>query len=249
MQHGALAKALCPKNTNICLASGTGDLEVTFDVLDRVKSQRLAPKPLSFINTVSNATCYYLTQQFALDAASTFVSKQCFALESAFAQARLDAHAFGQASTLIGAVDALTTPMKTHAMRLGVPASAALAEGSHWFRMGARDSSQSAIGWLEDVSYHRNAQAAIKALEHLPGTGRVWSAKGFWLDNDNYTAINTAINGSPYKRERTSLGFYETSIGQVLVDFLSREDIGSDRLISIQSDHAGRICTLIVRRA
>src|SRR5689334_1064617 len=87
---GQCAKASIPQNTAVFLASGRGDLEVTLDVLEQLFLHAQAPKPLSFINTVSNAACYYIAQQLKLQSRSSFVCNRHFAFESALQLACTD---------------------------------------------------------------------------------------------------------------------------------------------------------------
>ena len=58
--HGQTA----PAETAVYLSSGRGDLEVTLDVLTQMIVDGQPPKPLSFINTVSNSACYYVARHF-----------------------------------------------------------------------------------------------------------------------------------------------------------------------------------------
>lgn len=241
-------RALAP-DTDICLTSGSGDFDVTFDVLTRVLRDRQAPKPLSFINTVSNAACYYLTKQFDLHGASTFVSRRAFALESAFAQALLNARAFGQTASLVGGVDVLTQPFDTHAERLGVSEQTPLAEGAHWFLIGQAAESDAPLGWLEDVRFFPDAAAASDQLRAENEAGRThYLYQGFWLAESDADSLRSACGARNYDPLAKPAGFYETANGVVLADFLTRPDMAGARLIHAQADDSGRICLLYLRR-
>ena len=64
------------------LGSGRGDLEVTIEVMQTLLRDGQPPKPLSFINTVSNAACYYVAQNLKVLGRSSFVCNRYFAFES-----------------------------------------------------------------------------------------------------------------------------------------------------------------------
>src|SRR5262245_23108268 len=60
-------------DTAVYIASRRGDLEVTIEVMEQVFRDGQQPKPLSFINTVSNAACYYVARHFGLHGRSCFI--------------------------------------------------------------------------------------------------------------------------------------------------------------------------------
>ncbi|MBB33842.1 MAG: hypothetical protein CME88_06885 [Hirschia sp.] len=239
-----------PPDTNIYLTSGSGDFDVTFEVLERVLRDRQAPKPLSFINTVSNAACFYLTKQFDLHGASTFVSRRCFALESAFSQALLDAYGAGQTSSLVGSADVLTIPLDIHAARLGVSADEPLAEGAHWFLLSRSQDDSACLGWLEDVRYYRDIDEACSVLESLKASNETPTliAKGYWMSDASFTSLQSASDAGVFVPHLSPSGFYETASGLTISDFLGREDCKGHRLVHAQVDEAGRVCLLTIRR-
>ena len=53
-------------DTSVYLTSGRGDMEMTAEVMIQLYRDGMPPRPLSFINTVSNSACFYIAKQFAL---------------------------------------------------------------------------------------------------------------------------------------------------------------------------------------
>lgn len=126
-----------PSDTAMWLASGAGDMNVTVEVLERICREQQSPKPLSFINTVSNAACFYLANRFGLAGSTAFVSRRALPLQAAMQAALIEGLVNGFSGALVGAVDEATTPLDLHRRRLGLPDDVAAGEGSWWFRFGS----------------------------------------------------------------------------------------------------------------
>jgi hypothetical protein len=155
-QHAAQAE------TAVYLTSGRGDLETTLEVLTQMVEHGLPPKPLSFINTVSNSACFYVAKQFALQGRSQFVTR-CYApLESALQLATLDLHTDVVRTALVGSVDICTQPLCDHRQRIDVAQDTLVGEGSHWFLLAQRDAADSAIATVD----HLVTLADRNALTH-----------------------------------------------------------------------------------
>jgi len=112
---GRCAGQSLPQDTAVFLTSGRGDLEVTMDVLEQLFVHAQPPKPLSFINTVSNAACYYIAQQLKLQSRSGFACNRHFAFESALQLAVSDFEQGIIRSALVGTVDVVVPPFENGA--------------------------------------------------------------------------------------------------------------------------------------
>lgn len=125
------AQVILP-DCGVYLASAHGDIGISQDVIGRVVDQSGLPKPLSFVNTVSNAASFYVAQNLDLHGRSCFAISQGFEFEAALRLAHFDLEQRRGRQALVGCVDECTLPLAAHRQRLGLPADAALAEGSHW---------------------------------------------------------------------------------------------------------------------
>ncbi|TNF35838.1 MAG: hypothetical protein EP312_02765, partial [Gammaproteobacteria bacterium] len=94
-----------PADTAVYLSSGRGDLEITLEVLKDMVEHGMPPKPLSFINTVSNSACFYIARTFGLHGRSQFVTRRHAPLESALQLAQLDLNQHTVNTALVGTVD------------------------------------------------------------------------------------------------------------------------------------------------
>lgn len=129
-----------PRGTGVYTSSARGDLQVTLDVVEPLFREGQVPKPLSFVNTVSNATNFYVARHFELEGPSNSVSHLRFAFESALELAVMDMETGRIDSALVGSVDVVTAPVTEHRQRLGLTEDTVVAEGSHWawLRVGKR---------------------------------------------------------------------------------------------------------------
>ena len=65
-------------------------MSATLEIMTQLFRDGQTPKPLNFVNTVSNAACFYLAQHLSLQARSNFVCNRYFAFESVLQLAALD---------------------------------------------------------------------------------------------------------------------------------------------------------------
>jgi hypothetical protein len=138
MQLAIIGAARCmkginvPRDTGVYLASGRGDLEIIQDVLEQVFRDGQSPKPLHFVNTVSNAACFQVAKVLGLEGRSSFTCHPTCAIENTLRLALADLDVGSADRILVGTVDAAIAPLEIHRVRLGVPADTLLGEGSHW---------------------------------------------------------------------------------------------------------------------
>lgn len=240
-QHSA------PAATSVYLTSGRGDLEITLDVLEQMVEHGLPPKPLSFINTVSNSACFYLAKHFGLHGRSNFVTRRCAPLESVLQLAALDIGTGATQTALVGSVDICTAPLTDHRRRLAVPEHTAVGEGSHWFL-------------LANEGYPATALATVNNLLLLPDRAALQQ----WLTvqwtntqaSDNtvlacgqHVDVSTAawlqaLTGCAVWPASSNLPWYDSHCGHTLGQFLQLRP--ARQLLHIDGDSDGRFNVLQV---
>ncbi len=118
--------------TAVYLASENGDMETQIDVLNAMYREQQPPKPLSFINTVSNAACFYIGNAFHLSGESSFISAVGLAFERALSVALVDLQLGRVPAALVGVVDICYLPLQQHRIRIGAEPDYSVGEGSTW---------------------------------------------------------------------------------------------------------------------
>ena len=186
-------------NTAVYLSSERGDLEITLEVLEQMIEHGLPPKPLSFINTVSNSACFYIAKHFGLHGRSQFVTRRYAPLASALQLAMLDLHTGSVNTALVGSVDICTEPLDDHRKRLGVAADTNIGEGSHWFLLGNNQHPSAAIATLDTVLQ----LADNTALQQ-------WLTAQQFIPSNTVLACGQHVNNNTAKELHALCGFNHT---------------------------------------
>jgi hypothetical protein len=235
-----------PSNTGVFLASARGDLELTTDTINQVFRNGAAPKPLNFVNTVSNAAAFYVAQCLKLSGRSSFVCNRYFAFESAL-QLALCALQLGELeAALIGTVDGVVAPLHQQRRRLQLHSDTPLAESSHWLYL-TRANASSAVSQLS-VEHCNDWDQLLAQLETLPVNkaplqicaGQTLSPsddeKLLYLLEDKYPSLTLR------RLDKKHPGYYATqSAGEMNAFIRSNENAA---LLHINSDRLGRYCVL-----
>jgi len=236
-----------PEGTGVYTGSARGDLQVTLDVVEPLFRSGQRPKPLSFVNTVSNATNFYIARQFGLAGPSNFVSHLHFAFESALDLAVVSMEAGRLHSALVGSVDVVTAPVAEHRRRLGVSEDTVVGEGSHWIwlRQGARPAD--ALAELQVVRQFRGPGDFTEWLSRvrLPRDAAVVTAESC---ADPVSLDEILAQAGLLRRPTTSdAAYYGSRSGAALGDFLRAS--GEEYLLHLNMDpDDGRMAVMLARR-
>lgn len=146
-----------PSSAAVYLSSGRGDMEITLDILSNIFLDKQPPRPLSFINSVSNAACFYIASELDLDGMSQFVTSKYLAFESALFLAYTDMQQSRCPAALVGAVDGVIPPIETHRARLSLAENTPVAEASHWIQLEADSKNNSPLAKVEACFYYSDS--------------------------------------------------------------------------------------------
>jgi hypothetical protein len=226
----------------VYLTSGSGDVEATVGVLNTIYRQAEPPRPLSFINTVSNAACFYIAQSLQLNGASSFVSSRYFTVETSLRVALLALEQGQQKAALVGAVDSVVLPIEEHRQRLGISAQTDVAEGSHWFQLVADASDRTVLATLDAVQHFTDREALSSWLAELPVEADDCLALGLSIASDeaDYWLVET---GLPPFNFREPPAYFKSLAGLVFCEFVRR---GAGRLIYLNRDPVGRYMAVVI---
>jgi hypothetical protein len=139
--------------TGLYLSSIYGSLNNSLDVLKDMFKDGGVPSPLKFVNTVSNAACFHLAEQLALQANNQFIARDDFALEGCLKFAELDLQLGRIEAALVGVVCEVGLPLVTHRQRLlasgvSITADEHLGEASHWLLLANKIQGQEPLARL-----------------------------------------------------------------------------------------------------
>ncbi|HTP39219.1 MAG TPA: hypothetical protein VMI92_06550 [Steroidobacteraceae bacterium] len=236
-----------PTETAVYLASGRGDLELTLEIMTQLFKGGHSPKPLNFVNTVSNAACFYVAQLLQLQSRSNFVGSRHFAFESVLQLAVQDLEAAVVDSALVGSVDIASAPLDEHRRRLGVPPGTRMGEASHWLWMGAPHRARPRLGDLLAARHFADRSALLQWIgQQQLGSGKCLLACGQFLDAADFDLLRTESGVAGVFVYRSQLPYYDSQSAAVIGEFLRAPDAG--QLLHLNADHNGRYSALLVRR-
>lgn len=237
-----------PAHTAIYMSSRRGDLETNIEVLEHLFAHRQAPKPLSFINTVSNASCYYVARHFGLHGRSCFLTGVCFSFETALQTALLDMEAGLVRSALVGGLDTVTTPVAVDRKRLGLSGDAPMAEASHWLWLeaGAPASGDTVLDAAEAFADRAALIAWLIARGLDPA--RTLFAAGQFLTPGDAAAIQSEARLTRVFAYREGLAYYDGQAGAALGAFKHARDLDGCTMAHINGDAEGRYAVFVARR-
>ncbi|MEJ0099219.1 MAG: hypothetical protein WDO12_05505 [Pseudomonadota bacterium] len=239
--------ATVPADTAVYFASGRGDFETTLEVMATLFRDGGTPKPLSFVNTVSNAACYYVARSLRLQSRSNFVCNRNLAFESVLQLALMDVETHAATSALVGSVDAVTTPLAEYRQRLHLAADTPLAEGSHWLWIGPARDDRPRIGEVTAMEYFGDAPmlSAWIAARRLDAHDCAFATGQFIDAGDARTLADTA-GLSGFFDYRDGRGYYDSQSGAAIADFLAGS--GHTQLLHVNADATGGFGVMLVTR-
>lgn len=240
-----------PPATAVYCTSGRGDLEITIDVMKTLFRDGQPPKPLSFINTVSNSACYYIARQFGLHGRSNFICNRHFAFESALQLALLDLRAGLVDSALVGAVDVAVAPLRDHRRRLGLDETMPVAEGSHWLWLQRAPTTVSAPQLLEARQFADRDALNVWLRKLAPQHAAIELASGQFLSTGISDDLAEAHGFGATLDYRTGRGYYDSQSGAAISTFLQQSNrLSQDQplLLHLNGDPDGRFSAMLVRR-
>lgn len=237
-----------PAHTAIYMSSRRGDLETNVEVLENLFAHQLSPKPLSFINTVSNASCYYVARHFGLHGRSCFITGVCFSFEMTLQAALLDFETGQVRSALAGGLDTVASPVDVDRRRLGLAPGAPVAEGSHWVWLEARESAPGDVV-LDAVEAFPDRAAALAWLkaQRFDAAHTVF-APGQYLTPADAAALQQEAGISRTFAYRAKLDYYDGQAGAALSAFAADPALDGSAMIHLNGDPEGRYAVFAARR-
>jgi len=235
-----------PKDTAVYLSSGRGDLELTVEIMTELFARSQTPKPLAFVNTVSNAACFYVAQLLALQSRSNYVCNLYFAFESALQLAVTDLRLGNTTSALIGSIDVVTQPVAEHRQRLKLAPDVEVGEGTHWLWLGRHDAGKSRMGELVTAQHFDNRDALLEWVKQKQSDDLALSF-GQHIDAAEQNRLQSLIGHNQLFDYRKHRAYYDSHSGAVIGEFL-RSDCIAQTLLHINTDSDGRYSVMLVKR-
>ncbi len=229
--YQAVGEKKLDKETALFMASGQGNLAVFKRLRDQRYIHKQPPKPVDFINSLSNTSGFYVAQYFDLHGKNLNVSRLGFVAEMTLLLAQNDLELGKEEQVLLGGVDELQEPAAFTRRTLGIADETLLGEGSNWMLLSREH--EGALASV-DVAKQKMALAEVKAhLQSMNPACKV--AFGFRCTE---AMIAEILEGE--ERERfmydAACGFYETRTLYALNTFI-KEGEGELLFINVYEEN------------
>ncbi|WP_345976823.1 beta-ketoacyl synthase N-terminal-like domain-containing protein [Sulfurimonas sp. HSL3-7] len=214
-------------HTALYMASGQGNLAVFNRLRDQRYIDHQPPKPIDFINSLSNTAGFYVAQFLGLHGKNLNLAQHGFVAEMALLLAQNDLRLGKEDQVLIGGVDELLQPASFTRKFLGICDGRELGEGSNWMLLNTRK--EGALASLEVVSGVMSLTEVKQHLEAVTKTTKV----AFGL-RCNEAAVNALLEGNALERfcYESGCGFYETAAFYAMNRFIEE---GEGRMLFIEN--------------
>ncbi|MDK9706459.1 MAG: hypothetical protein OEL83_05355 [Desulforhopalus sp.] len=230
--------------TAVYLSTENGNLGDTENVLHQIFRENSFPKPLNFINTMSNTASFYVAQSLQTLGRSITVSSKNVAFERGLELARVDFALQHIQEALIGGVDeALFSRKKFTEKYHASYHSVKLVEGSSWLYCTARKAG--AIGEILDVATFRDREQAL-AWASSAASGHTVLAFGILMTPPDKELFRKQCGNHEELDYITRFGYYETSSAFAVGHFLKTSS--KARLLHINCDTRGQYSCVACQR-
>lgn len=233
-----------PAETAVYMTSRRGDLEVTLEVMEPLFKHGEPPKPLSFINTVSNAACFYVARHFGLHGRSCFLSNTHFSFEVALQLALLDIETGQVRSALVGSVDIATGPLDVHRRRLELEEGAPVAEASHWVWLQAGADGAST---LKAVNFFADRAAlSVWLAGQAFDPRRTLFSRGQFLTAGDAATVMRETGLTRASDASDGRAYYDSQGAGALADFVRDETSDATVLLQVNANDSGGYAVVLL---
>ncbi|MGB5965936.1 MAG: beta-ketoacyl synthase N-terminal-like domain-containing protein [Sulfurimonadaceae bacterium] len=225
--HQAIGDSTIDKGTALYMASGQGNLAVFKRLRDQRYIHKQPPKPVDFINSLSNTSGFYVAQYFGISGKNLNVSRQGLVVETTLLLAQNDLALGKEQQILIGGVDELQEPAAFTKRTLGVCDDSLLGEGSNWMLL-----SREQEGALASIDVVKKQMDTSEIKQYLQGVDR--SCKIAFGLRCSEPIIDELLEGEERGRfgYEERCGFYETAALYAINSFI---DEGEGELLFIEN--------------
>lgn len=200
------------------MTSGQGNLSVFNRIRDQQFIEHQPPRPVDFINSLSNTAGFYVAQYLNLSGKNLFLSHHGFPAQMALLLAENDLKLKKQKQILLGGVDELLEPVAYTRKFLGLCDDAALGEGSNWLSVSTQK--DGALAGIETQTEEISRDEVLEFISRLDS--RFLLAFGMRTVPGEIAAFMEQSQCMRFDYE-SSCGYYETVPFYVLCRFVERE--------------------------
>ncbi len=243
---------LCAKNhapsanSGLYVSSIYGSINNTATVLEEIYQQCDLPRPLNFINTVSNAACFYLAQQLGLGSNNIFASRDYFTLEAGLKLASIDLSLNNISTAMVGLVCEVGSQLDRHRQRFNTPEKYDLSEGSHWLHISDNDPDDAAIARIITIKEPINENELLTQLSQYTSlSAQLGFSDNVSISTQQRIAATTALGIGSYK---SKIHRHEFSSAMNIGGFLDSSELEQRYFLHIDANDQNQFSLLIIEK-
>jgi len=205
-------------DTSLFVSSGEGNLSVFNRLRDQQYIDHQPPRPVDFINSLSNTAGFYVGQYLGLRGKNLFLSHHGFPAQMALILAQNDLSLKKQRQILVGGVDELLEPISYTRKFLGVCNDMGMGEGSNWLILSSEK--EGAQAGMDIMPEEIDKESIFALMNSLDSRSKV--AFGMRMPVDDVAAFMEHSACSRFNYE-SSCGYYETVPLYAINQFVEQE--------------------------
>lgn len=195
------------KNTALYLTSGQGNLAVFKRMRDHQRIENSPPKPVDFINSLSNTAGFYIAQFLGVNSKNNNIYHHGFVVEIALILAQCDLRLDKEKQILVGGVDQFFEPVEIAKQYLGVKPDVSLGEGSNWMLLNNKK--ETALAALNAIPETLNIDQVTEYIALQPASTQL--AFALRMPKSDINGLLLKGNKKRFCYEN-NVGFYETLV-------------------------------------
>jgi len=211
----AMKEQMLDEKTGLYMASGQGNLAVFNRLRDQQYIDHQPPKPVDFINSLSNTAGFYVAQYLGLFGKNLNLNQQGVVAYMTLLLAQNNLLVDQEKSVLVGGVDELLHPLVFTRKFLGLDSQQKMGEGSNWLLL--KREKKGALASLEVDAHQYTLEHLLEKLVMLESEAIAFSPRLGLKERETLLKASTA---SSYEYEEA---FYETLPLYVLASFVETQ--------------------------
>lgn len=206
------------KETALFMASGQGNLSVFNRLCQQRYVEQVPPKPVDFINSLSNTAGFYIANYLGLKSKNINLAQQGFVVENTLLLAKASLLTQQEQQILVGGVDERSDVSNQPHDYLKLPNGSSLGDGSNWMLLNRHR-----VGAIAAIDLH-NQLFDEQALRLYLAENRIFShvAFGYRIHGE---LINAMVDEMDYQyfNYQQHCDFYETNALFALNLFMEKQ--------------------------
>lgn len=199
------------KDTALFMVSGQGNLSVFNRLCQQRYVEEVPPKPVDFINSLSNTSGFYIAKFLGLESKNLNLAQQGFVVENALLLADASLRNQQEKSILLGGVDERVEQSSNPHGYLDLSEDTEIGEGSNWMLLSASKSGAKArIDVLPQQFDQQSLLAYVTSLLTTQAFFATHVAFGQRVSNDLITCVMDVVPSELFDCQPVC-DFYETN--------------------------------------